>query len=206
MVAHHIILAILWIIYGVLHSVLAATTVKKWAQHTLHIPPAYYRILYTIFAFVSLALLVWFQLSLRIIEVFPTSLFSFFAGLLIGIPGLVLMAVCIRKYFFSLSGLRSLFVENAKQPLEITGIHRFVRHPLYLGTFLFIWGLFLVLPQLSLLISNAIIMGYTLVGMGLEEKKLIRDFGQDYRRYQEKVPRLIPYFKTRKQPEKNPSS
>ena len=206
MIAHHIILAILWIVYGVLHSVLAATTVKQWVQHALHIPPAYYRIIYTIFAFVSLALLVWFQLSLRIIEVFPTSWFSFFAGLLIGIPGLVLMAVSIRKYFFSLSGLRSLFVENAKQALEITGIHRFVRHPLYLGTLLFIWGLFLLLPQLSLLISNAIITGYTLVGIGLEEKKLIRDFGQDYRHYQEKVPRLITDFKTRKRPGKNPSS
>ena len=206
MIANHIILAILWIVYGVLHSVLAATSVKQWAQHTLHIPSAYYRIFYTIFAFVSLALLVWYQLSLPTTEVFSTSRFSIIAGWLIGIPGLALMAVCIRKYFFSLSGLRSLFVENAKQSLEITGIHRFVRHPLYLGTFLFIWGLFLLLPQLSLLISNAIITGYTLVGIGLEEKKLISDFGQDYRRYQEKVPRLIPHFKTGKHPEKNPSS
>jgi methanethiol S-methyltransferase len=206
MVANHIILAILWIVYGVLHSVLAATNVKQWAQHTLHIPAAYYRIVYTLFAFISLVLLVWFQLSLPTTDVFPTNRFSIAAGWLIGIPGLVLMAVCIRKYFFSLSGLRSLFVENAKQPLEITGIHRFVRHPLYLGTFLFIWGLFILFPQLSLLISNAIITGYTLVGMGLEEKKLIRDFGQDYRRYQEKVPRLIPYFKSRKPAVKNPSS
>ena len=78
------------------------------------------------------------------------------------------------------------------------GFHRYVRHPLYLGTFITIWAGFLLLPLISLLISNAIITIYTLIGIELEEKKLILEFGEDYREYQNRVPRLIPFRFKRK--------
>lgn len=107
------------------------------------------------------------------------------------------MAVCIRKYFGRLSGLQTLFIDEVHtgNKLIITGIHRHVRHPLYLGTFLFIWGLFILIPHTSLLISNFIITVYTLIGIGLEEKKLVREFGEAYRVYQKEVPKLVPVFK-----------
>lgn len=114
-------------------------------------------------------------------------------GSVLGLSGLVLLLFCIKKYFMSLSGLRSLVQETSYNKLLITGIHRYVRHPLYLGTFAFIWGLFLVKPDLSLLIANSIITVYTLIGIKLEEDKLIGEFGESYKNYQQSVPKLLPF-------------
>ena len=103
----------------------------------------------------------------------------------------------IKKYFSSLSGLRTFFIDEVKtgNRLIITGIHRYVRHPLYTGTFLFIWGLFILMPLASLLISNFIITIYTLIGIRFEEEKLIKEFGLPYVEYQKRVPKLIPTLK-----------
>ena len=98
----------------------------------------------------------------------------------------------------SISGLRSLLIENVRNELQIRGIHKYVRHPLYLGTFVFIWGLFLLFPVLSLLVTNAIITIYTLIGIQFEEKKLIDEFGESYRQYRAAVPKLIPFFKPKR--------
>ena len=92
----------------------------------------------------------------------------------------------------SLSGLRSLFQETVYPELIISGIHRYVRHPLYLGTFLFIWGLAVLFPYFSLVIANTIITVYTLLAIPFEEEKLVQEFGDQYRRYQKQVPKIIP--------------
>lgn len=103
------------------------------------------------------------------------------------------MLVCIKKYFLNLSGLKSLVAEEViSNELRIDGIHRFVRHPLYLGTFIFIWGLFLLYPHWSLLIANSVITIYTLVAIRFEEQKLIEEFGEAYITYQKQVPTILP--------------
>lgn len=110
------------------------------------------------------------------------------------VGGIAIMAICIRKYFLHLSGLKSLYLndEQAANQLQITGIHRFVRHPLYSGTFMAIWGLWLLVPRLSLLLANLVITAYTLMAIAWEEQKLEAEFGDSYRRYKKEVPRLIP--------------
>jgi len=40
---------------------------------------------------------------------------------------------------------------------------------------------------------NLILTSYLIVGTYLEEKKLVREFGENYRNYQKKVSMLIPY-------------
>jgi protein-S-isoprenylcysteine O-methyltransferase Ste14 len=77
----------------------------------------------------------------------------------------------------------------------ITGIHRYMRHPLYTGTFLAIWGAWVLFPFLSLLLSNAVITGYTLLAIRLEEEKLVAAFGDDYKAYQQRVPKLLPHWR-----------
>ena len=96
-----------------------------------------------------------------------------------------------------MSGLKTLYTDEFKSGnrLIITGIHRHVRHPLYAGTFLFIWGLFIFMPFASLLISNFIITCYTLIGIRFEEQKLLREFGRPYEEYKKQVPKIIPSFK-----------
>lgn len=194
MIKGHILLAVLWIVYGVLHSLLADTGVKNWLSRQMGQISIQYRLIYTLFAFISLVAILLYQVNLASPLVFPHFLSLKLIGVLITVTGLSIMLYCIRKYFMSLSGLRTLIEpEKAGTELMITDIHQYVRHPLYLGTFLAIWGLWLVMPYLSLLISDVIITVYTLIGINLEEKKLEQLFGERYKIYKQKVPRLLPY-------------
>jgi protein-S-isoprenylcysteine O-methyltransferase Ste14 len=195
---NHIILAILWILYCFLHSLLATSRLKQKLKTRLKDRYKFYRISYTIFAFLFLVAILCYQLMLPTPVLFYRNDAVVLTGSLLCISGLFLMLVCIKKYFVSLSGLKSLVENNSSNQLIITGVHRFIRHPLYLGTFVFIWGLLLVFPLLSLLIANVIITLYTLVGIRLEEKKLIAEFGAAYTRYRQNVPMLIPSVKTKR--------
>jgi len=198
MIFNHIILATLWILYCVLHSVLASEWVKKKMRQWLA-DNKWYRIAYSLFAFISLIALFYYQLKTNTVQLFLATHSILTAGIILSTSGLLLMLVCIRKYFMNLSGLRNLFIENFSNELQITGVHRHVRHPLYLGTFCFIWGLFLLFPYLSLLVANIIITVYTLIGINLEEKKLMAEFGERYVKYRKVVPKLFPSLKPKEE-------
>jgi protein-S-isoprenylcysteine O-methyltransferase Ste14 len=194
MLVSHVLIAVFWTVYVVLHSALASIGVKKIFRKKLGGYFKHYRLAYTFFAFAGLSLVVWYQASVRSMTLFRPVLFTNITGSIVAAVGLIIMLICIKKYFMGLSGLRSLIEEETYSELHISGIHRYVRHPLYLGTFLFIWGAAVLFPTLSLVVSNSVITIYTLIGIGLEEKKLVLDFGEQYRAYQKKVPKLIPKF------------
>lgn len=192
MLKAHLILLFLWIVFGVLHSILAGLKIKQRFAYAFPHSFKHYRLLYTFFAFLTFGLVVWYQVQLVTPLVFDRTFFTTVIGLVAAVAGLVVMSICIKKYFLSLSGLKSLFQERPAHRLMINGIHRYVRHPLYLGTFLLIWGVFLAYPLLSLLFSNVAITAYTLLGITLEEQKLIAEFGSAYKAYQRAVPKLLP--------------
>jgi protein-S-isoprenylcysteine O-methyltransferase Ste14 len=195
MITGHIVLGVLWAIYCVLHSVLASGGIKKKMQQWLGKGFKFYRLAYTLFAFFGLVAILWFQIMLASPLLLDTSTFTIAVGSILTFAGLVIMGICISKYFMSLSGIKSLVQEQTYSELIISGIHRYVRHPLYLGTFLFIWGLLVIIPVFSLFLSNLIITIYTLAAIRLEEAKLIDEFGESYRRYQQSVPKILPSFK-----------
>ena len=194
MLLNHLLLAIFWILYCVLHSVLASLFVKQWVQQKNKNLFRYYRLFYTLFAFLSLVAVFGYQFSIESSYLFEQTFFSKLSGGIASLVGLGLMLICIKKYFFSLSGLKSLYQETPSAELMIAGIHRYMRHPLYTGTFLFIWGLWLLIPSVSWLIGVLVITAYTLFAIKLEEAKLVQEFGDKYREYQRTVPKLIPRF------------
>jgi methanethiol S-methyltransferase len=190
----HIILALGWILFCVLHSSLASGKVKRYIEHRSSFFHKYYRLFYSLFATVTFVMIVIYQVNL------PSSFLLgkdfIWIGYPLAIAGAVIMLICIRKYFTGLTGLKALLTNSHFKPvLEVKGIHTYVRHPLYLGTFLFIWGLFFIIPQLSLLISNIIITIYTLIGIVYEEQKLEIIFGEQYKNYKATVPRIMPRWK-----------
>ncbi len=71
------------------------------------------------------------------------------------------------------------------------GAYRFVRHPLYLFMILLIWST----PRFSTdqLLFNVLWTLWIVVGTRLEERDLVADFGDTYRRYQVSVPMLLPH-------------
>jgi protein-S-isoprenylcysteine O-methyltransferase Ste14 len=197
MIINHIILAILWILYCILHSLFASLWFKnklalKMGRHYRH-----FRLLYTLFALLAMVAIFYFQLIvINSFRLYKPNILTWITGSILATGGLILMSVCIGKYFVNLSGIKSLVKENVSSQLIVTGVHRYVRHPLYLGTFVFIWGLFILQPYLSLLVANTVITLYTLYAIRLEEDKLIEEFGRSYRDYQASVPPILPFFKS----------
>jgi methanethiol S-methyltransferase len=194
MFTNHLILATLWVLYAFFHSILAHDKVKDGFKKLLGYYFKYYRLAYTIFALVTLLFVCWFQLSIQSPLLYQTNNTTLAVGIFFSASGFALMIICIKKYFIGLSGVQSISNTITDKKLIITGVHRFVRHPLYLGTFVFLWGLFILYPFCHLLISNVIITVYTIIGTRFEERKLLRNFGQQYKEYQQNVKAFIPGF------------
>ena len=194
MIVQHLVLAILWVLFCALHSGFASLRWKDRMKQVMGVNFRYYRLYYTIFAFLSLGVVIGYQLAIASPFLFVVNWIAVGFGILLLISGVIVMGICIRKYFMHLSGLKSLYLNDdlAANQLQVTGIHRYVRHPLYSGTFMAIWGTWLLYPSLSLLIANTIITVYTTLAIGLEEQKLVAEFGDSYRRYQQQVPKLVP--------------
>lgn len=192
----YLYLILLWLLFGLSHSLLATDWWKQWVQRKTGIYFRYYRLLYSFTAFLLLVVIIVYHWQIPVVWLWTVPVWLLLAGSLLLLVGILIMSVSIRKYFFDLSGIAVLFPQKKSSiSLETGGMHRFVRHPLYFGTLLSTWAFLLVLPMMSYLVSCVMMTLYTCVGVVFEERKLRRTFGEEYRRYQERVPMLIPLFK-----------
>jgi protein-S-isoprenylcysteine O-methyltransferase Ste14 len=73
--------------------------------------------------------------------------------------------------------------------LHISPLHRFVRHPWYALGLLVLWTRDM---DAARLVAAAVTTGYVLIGLRLEERRLVALHGDVYRRYQQRVPALVP--------------
>ena len=74
--------------------------------------------------------------------------------------------------------------------VETRGVLGLVRHPWYSGGMLIIWARDL---DAAALVTNLVLTVYFIVGALLEERRLVRETGEDYRRYQREVPMFLPW-------------
>lgn len=188
----HILLLALWFLFCLFHSLLANQRLKFIIKHKLGNYFRYYRISYSVFAAITLAVVLWFQFRLNSPSIFPIGVLNYFVALVFLLPGAYFMIVSIYKYFNELSGIQVLRGQPEKHTLQQDGLHKFVRHPLYFGTLLCVWGLFVIIPLLSHFLACIVISLYTLIGIRLEEKQLLSEYGEAYKSYAKKVPGLIP--------------
>ena len=191
----HFLLLLYWLLYSAVHSLMAGIWFKKGVQKLTGSYYKYYRLFYSIFAAITLILLLIYQFSRTSPALYETQTVHYLLAIPLVIVGMIVMGICIRKYFVNLSGV-DVFIKSAKPgTLEKTGLHAYVRHPLYSGTLLFVWALFIIFPWVSNLIAAAVITLYTLIGIRIEEQKLFQEFGESYRSYASSVPMLIPGLK-----------
>jgi len=83
---------------------------------------------------------------------------------------------------------RKTLVEGGE--IDVTGVLGFIRHPWYAGGIMIVWARGLTVP---ILITNIVLTVYLIVGTYLEEGKLVMEYGDRYRLYQDKVSMFIPY-------------
>jgi protein-S-isoprenylcysteine O-methyltransferase Ste14 len=106
------------------------------------------------------------------------------------IGGLVLTAIGARALDpLELAGIR---LTSRSDALEVGGAYRLVRHPLYLGWMLMVFGT----PHMTgdRLVFAAITCAYLLVAIPWEERSLETAFGDSYRQYKRRVRwRVLPY-------------
>lgn len=111
------------------------------------------------------------------------------AGLL-----LVLVGTIIRLgATVQLGPLFSGFVTIQKgHRLVDSGFYRWVRHPIYTGSLLALIGVFLVFRSQTIIVVFPCYFVGVLWRMADEEQLLLEEFGDEYRRYQQRTWRLIP--------------
>ncbi|MCW5641479.1 MAG: isoprenylcysteine carboxylmethyltransferase family protein [Rhodoferax sp.] len=92
-----------------------------------------------------------------------------------------------------IQGWRELYRARQQNRLVTDGLYALVRHPQYTGLFLGLFGEGVVhWPTVfSVAIFPVIVLAYYLLARG-EEKKVLAQFGDEYRAYQRRVPMFIP--------------
>ncbi len=101
---------------------------------------------------------------------------------------------------FELFGLQQVFARSTGRELSASTfttpfLYRYVRHPLYLGILLGLWSV-PVMTAGHLLFSLGA-TGYIFLGIRFEERDLVAQFGERYRRYRAEVGMLLPYRRRR---------
>ncbi len=189
---------ILLAVFAVQHSVMARPAFKRW--WTQFVPKSVERSTYVLLSTAALALLCWQWRPM------PAVLWSvndpYLAQVLIGLSLLGFVIALTSTYLinhFELFGLQqvvhNLTGREAPQPVFRTPLfYKVVRHPLYLGFIIAFW----VTPSMTVghLLFAAATTAYIVIGALLEERDLVDLFGDDYRRYREKVSMLIPWRKS----------
>lgn len=187
-------LALAWLAYAALHSLLASFGVKaRIAARWPGLMPGY-RLGYNLVAVVTALPLAW------LIHATPGDWLWRWTGLAAWLAnGLALAAIGVlflssRHYDMDeFLGLRQLREDSpqADRPggFSLSPFHRFVRHPWYCCGLVLVWTRDM---NPALLLSALAITLYFVVGSRLEERKLIALHGERYRRYMARVPGLLP--------------
>ena len=181
-------------LFAVQHSLMARPGFKKvW---TRLVPERAERSTYVLFASLALALLMWQWRPL------PTLVWSIDDPLAVGVVkslswagwGLVLLSTFLISHFH-LFGLSQGFARLMRRELpefDFTTplFYKWIRHPIYAGFVLAFWAA----PQMSVghLLFAGATTGYILIGIWLEERDLVAQFGGRYLRYRETVGMLFP--------------
>jgi len=186
--------ALLWLSFGVVHSLLASASAKRFLK------PLFgraYRLSYNIFSALHIGLIL---IGGQLLLAGNSESFNLVSGFDVLITasrwlGVGIILAALTQYDLGLfGGLKQLrhdtHLADDEEPLHMTGMHRYVRHPIYLGAYLYLWGGAADEFGLQTALWGS---AYLFIGTWFEERKLIAQYGQSYITYRHKVPSIIPF-------------
>lgn len=202
-----LLIIILFSIFAFIHTLLATLEVKRRIVKNIGEKIAFYRLFYNISSLILFSIFYFISPKPDVIVYdlhYPFDIITF-ALQVLSLFGLIWSIRTFNLKEFTgieqiqryLNGTYDKTELDEKAKLSIKGAAKIVRHPLYLFFILFL-GL---RPTMSLFyfVTFLCITAYFYIGSFYEEKRLVEIFGDKYKEYQEKVPRIFPikFFKSK---------
>ena len=195
--AKYLVLSALVAAWCFLHSAMISLSVTQYLKRSLGPAFRFYRLFYNIVAVMTLVPVVLFAHSLRTQPMFSwDGYWRMIQVVMLGTAGL-LFFLGARHYnarqFLGITQIQEGTASKAitaSGALDTSGVLSVIRHPWYTAAMLLIWAGQL---DVSASLVNTILTAYLFIGTVLEEKKLVREFGEEYRVYQARVSMFLPY-------------
>ncbi len=191
------VLSLLLIGWCALHSLLISLSVTSAFRKRLGAFFRFYRLFYNFFAALTLVPVALYAYSVRTEPIFAWHGYWRILQLVLLVASGVLFVLGARQYdagqFLGLKQIQTGdngggITDTGR--LDTSGILSVVRHPWYLAGILLVWTREL---DASTILVNSIFCAYFVVGAFLEERKLTKEFGEQFRGYQKRVSMLFPY-------------
>lgn len=198
----YLLIALLWAGYCALHSYLISIRFTNLMVRWLKKYYAFYRLFYVLVSLFLLIPLIQYsvQSDHQVIIVYGSFL-NILRHILIYASILMFSWAFFIDYdslsFFGIRQILSFGKTNEIKPsneIKKTGLLRIIRHPMYLSLIIFLWCKTFKMVDI---VVNTVLTAYIFIGTILEEKKLVREFGESYIQYQKEVPMIIPFTKAK---------
>jgi methanethiol S-methyltransferase len=182
-------------LFAIQHSVMARQSFKAW--WTQYVPASIERSTYVLFASLTLDLLFWQWQAIPAViwRINQPQIAIAISGVSLGGWLIVLTSTFLISHF-ELFGVQQVMNTGSGKELPAPRLrtpflYNLVRHPIYLGFLIAFWAT----PNMTAghLLFAVVITAYVMIGITLEERDLTATFGDDYRRYRDRVSMLLPW-------------
>jgi methanethiol S-methyltransferase len=186
--------SVLLALFALQHSVMARPGFKRW--WTQMVPRSVERSTYVLFASLLLLLLFWQWRPISgVVWRIENPLASLFLQGLFALGWAIVLVATFMINHFELFGLQQVYFhligrEYSHAEFKTPGLYRWIRHPIMLGFLIAFWAT--PLMTIGHLVFSIATTGYIFIGIALEERDLVKFFGDNYLAYRRHVPALFP--------------